>query len=170
MSEAAVASELADAPEAAVMSEASVAPGPAFVPEAAGVPEAAFASGACVASGRGQRPGSSRATRMIMATASGTEISTMGAGRKAWRSSSTSPGTSHATRRITGIAVTSASARAPGSEASRTPGPGCHRRLIPSRPMVRCHGVTTPRAQSGPARRPRPIRSHSRASLPSSAV
>ena len=48
------------------------------------------------------------------------------------------------------MAVTRASVRVPGAAASRTPGPGCHRRLIPRRPMVRCQARPTVRSQAGP--------------------
>src|SRR5215472_3489101 len=78
---------------------------------------ASSASGPCpvsMASSAAHRPGSSRATRMLRATASGTEIRTIGAGRKLCARSSTTPGTSQATRRMTGMAVTRASARTPG--------------------------------------------------------
>ena len=90
------------------------------------------------------------------ATASGTEISTMGAGRKPCTSSSNTAGYQPGHDEDDRHGGDQGERPDAGAAASRTPGPGCHRRLMPSRPMVRCQACPAVRCQAGDGALPGP--------------
>ena len=103
---------------------------------------------------RGQVAGTSRSPLTVRAAASGTEMSSIGTGRKLPPSSNGSPGSSHAAMRIAGSAVSRASAE-PAASPATCPAATCP---VAAGPARRGRTRRQPRAMGASAALARPPR------------